>query len=82
MAFSYHRGLGIKISLVGLVLGIMSVYSGSSLSAAVPQLECQNVPSEWIFCNDFDTNISTIEQQRAKWDDYDGATDVNFIQDV
>jgi len=41
--------------------------------------ECNSTQSEWVFCNDFDTGVTADSQRRAQWDDYDGATDVNFI---
>ena len=43
--------------------------------------ECSNPPAGTVFCNDFDTSVTTDAQRRAQWDDYDGATDVDFPQD-
>ncbi|QQS15437.1 MAG: fibronectin type III domain-containing protein [Candidatus Moraniibacteriota bacterium] len=56
----------------------VTVGSGGS---NVSMNECSTMQNGWIFCNDFDTNVTTDTQRRAQWDDYDGATDVNFPQD-
>lgn len=44
----------------------------------VPMNECSSPPPGTVFCEDFDTGSTSDAQRRAKWDDFDGALDVQF----
>lgn len=57
-------------------------FSVSNTAAPVVKNECSSPPAGTIFCEDFDTGSTTDANRRAKWDDYDGATDVNFPVDA
>lgn len=45
----------------------------------VPMNECSSPPPGTVFCEDFDTGSTSDAQRRAKWDDFDGALDVQFL---
>jgi hypothetical protein len=57
-------------------------FSVASAPVSLPMNECSSPPAGTIFCNDFDTGVTTDAQRRAQWDDFDGATDVTFPADV